>query len=401
MSRHCPPIVIRTPLVTLLVATLAAPLPTLASVLVDEPKCRDLASAQGSRKGGTGVEEVRNLMREGVRLACLGRRNEALTAFQRVVALDPGAAAAYNNIAALHAAEGRIDEARSALESALKTNETYSAAYENLSAIYLHQSAQAYRSALATARPPKVAPPSLSLVLPEDQAATAARSAQPAERLAAARIAPANDTPAAGRGATATDVPVAVRGSATKEGPSAARAAPGNEATAPARAASTVRSSADPRPASNGDVPAAVRGGAGDSSGIALRTPADERPASAQPAPVSGGSPDSDAVRTAIQSWADAWSSRDFDAYLAAYAPDFAGRAPTREAWVSERKLRIVPRKSISVSLASLDIAVSGEFARAVFQQHYLSDGRDIRSRKKLELARINGKWIIVGESSN
>lgn len=101
-----------------------------------------------------------------------------------------------------------------------------------------------------------------------------------------------------------------------------------------------------------------------------------------------------------VLAWAQAWSRRDVDAYLAAYTPDYAGpRAKmTRQAWVDERRERIASRKDISVEVSKLQLKRQGDTATATFVQHYRSDGPTDRMRKRLVLVQVDGRWLIQRE---
>lgn len=102
----------------------------------------------------------------------------------------------------------------------------------------------------------------------------------------------------------------------------------------------------------------------------------------------------------AVLAWAQAWSRRDVDAYLAAYTPDYAGpRAKmTRQAWVDERRERIASRKDIAVEVSKLQLKRQGDTATATFVQRYRSDGPTDRMRKRLVLVQVNGRWLIQRE---
>ena len=117
-------------------------------------------------------------------------------------------------------------------------------------------------------------------------------------------------------------------------------------------------------------------------------------PAPAAPAATSG-------VEAAIAAWAAAWSNRDMDAYLAAYADDFSGAGMTRTAWEAQRRTRITAPKRIEVRVSDLKIEQDGDTARATFRQAYRSDRLSSTVTKTLELAQQNGQWRIVGETSN
>lgn len=106
-------------------------------------------------------------------------------------------------------------------------------------------------------------------------------------------------------------------------------------------------------------------------------------------------------ARAALDAWAQAWSRRDIDAYFAAYAPGFAGRKghASREAWMAERRERILSRESISVTVSAIEARrVDGQI-EARFEQRYRSDGPVDLSRKRVRLAPVDGRWLIVQEA--
>jgi hypothetical protein len=98
--------------------------------------------------------------------------------------------------------------------------------------------------------------------------------------------------------------------------------------------------------------------------------------------------------------WAQAWSRRDVDAYLAAYSSDFAADGMTRANWEAQRRARITAPQRIDVQIADLKIEQQDKTASATFRQVYRSDRLSSTSTKTLKLALQNGQWRIVGETS-
>lgn len=106
-------------------------------------------------------------------------------------------------------------------------------------------------------------------------------------------------------------------------------------------------------------------------------------------------------VTVAIREWAAAWSARDVEKYLAAYAPSFrvpAGKS--RAAWEAERRERILGKTQIAVSAENILITVSGEKANAQFVQNYRADSLAQTNAKALSLVKVNGRWLIQEETS-
>ena len=106
-------------------------------------------------------------------------------------------------------------------------------------------------------------------------------------------------------------------------------------------------------------------------------------------------------VEAAVRSWAGAWSSKDMNGYLGAYAGSFAppgGQA--RKAWESDRRARIEPRTRIGVDVTNLEVTVNGDKATARFRQDYTSDTLNVTSRKTLDMVKSGNRWLIVREST-
>jgi len=117
-------------------------------------------------------------------------------------------------------------------------------------------------------------------------------------------------------------------------------------------------------------------------------------PVPAKPATASNG------IEAAITRWAQAWSKRDVDAYLAAYASDFTANGLSRSDWEAQRRARITAPKRIDVQVDNLKIDQQGDTASASFSQAYRSDRLNSTVTKTLKLTLQNGEWRIVGETS-
>ena len=106
-------------------------------------------------------------------------------------------------------------------------------------------------------------------------------------------------------------------------------------------------------------------------------------------------------VESAVRTWAGAWSSKDMNGYLGAYASSFAppgGQA--RKAWESDRRARIEPRARIGVEVSDLEVTVNADKATARFRQDYTSDTLNVTSRKTLDMVKSGNRWLIVREST-
>ena len=141
----------------------------------------------------------------------------------------------------------------------------------------------------------------------------------------------------------------------------------------------------------------------------ASRAPEDTPAAAAAPAvvaaapaaPTSASNGTSD-VLNAVNGWAQAWSTKDVNSYLAYYARDF--KTPAGEArgeWEKSRRARIDGAKSIAVGIESPRVTMKGpQQASVTFRQTYRSDKLKTRSRKTLELVQTDGKWLIQEEKA-
>lgn len=109
----------------------------------------------------------------------------------------------------------------------------------------------------------------------------------------------------------------------------------------------------------------------------------------------------SDQIAFAIAHWADAWSRREVDRYLAAYAPDFQPpRGESRQQWERQRRARITARAWIEIRIRDLAVAVEGDLAQARFVQDYRSDKGRESAMKTLMLVKPERTWLIQQEQS-
>ncbi len=138
--------------------------------------------------------------------------------------------------------------------------------------------------------------------------------------------------------------------------------------------------------------PAAVAAAAPRPAVVAAKPVA--APATAQPAAATAG------IEAAVTRWAQAWSARDVDAYLAAYAGNYAPAGMTRSSWEAQRRARITAPKEIDVQISDLKIEQQGDTASASFRQAYRSDRLTSTVTKTLKFAQQGGAWRIVGETS-
>ena len=125
-----------------------------------------------------------------------------------------------------------------------------------------------------------------------------------------------------------------------------------------------------------------------------------EKPAPAAK-PLAAANPAAEVLK-ALNGWAQAWSNRDVEAYLAHYAKDFkTPKGQPRADWEKNRRERIGGAKSISVAVDSPQVTMKGaDQASVSFSQAYRSDTFKSTSRKTLTFIRSDGRWLIQDEDS-
>ena len=116
--------------------------------------------------------------------------------------------------------------------------------------------------------------------------------------------------------------------------------------------------------------------------------------AASVPAAVSGQS----GVLAALESWRTAWEKRETGAYLAAYAPDFAGKQ--RASWERERRERLAATGPLRIAVSHARTEHRPEGVRVKFRQTYDSPRyRDVVEKSLLFVQR-QGQWLIADERS-
>ena len=100
----------------------------------------------------------------GVAQTDAGRRDAAVSTFEKLVADHPELAEPYNNLAVLYASDGRLEAARGALEQAVRAVPDYGLAYENLGDVHLRMAQEAYERAGNVAKPSPTARRKLNAV---------------------------------------------------------------------------------------------------------------------------------------------------------------------------------------------------------------------------------------------
>lgn len=126
--------------------------------------------------------------------------------------------------------------------------------------------------------------------------------------------------------------------------------------------------------------------------------PAPETPAAAPTAPIPT---DQERIRERLESWRQAWASRNSADYLSHYSTDFMPADGQKHAdWASARRKNLASRKNIDVRLSELRIErIDDNRMKASFLQDYASGSyREKAQEKTLLFVRHGSDWLIAGE---
>jgi tetratricopeptide (TPR) repeat protein len=108
----------------------------------------------------------------------------------------------------------------------------------------------------------------------------------------------------------------------------------------------------------------------------------------------------SDDPENLIRAWADAWSHKDFKAYITCYASSFKPpKRQSRAAWETEREQRVTKPGEINVTVENMHVTSEGpEQVVIEFRQHYKSPSLSSSDNKSLLMIKENGQWKILQE---
>ena len=121
---------------------------------------------------------------QAVALTNVGKMEEAVTAFRKLIEDYPELPEPYNNLAVIYASQGQLENARGALELAVRNNPNFALAYENLADVYIRLAYQNYaKSVSLDGRMASTVNPKLTLVRQLlNPPAKPAEAAQPAAK---------------------------------------------------------------------------------------------------------------------------------------------------------------------------------------------------------------------------
>lgn len=122
-------------------------------------------------------------------------------------------------------------------------------------------------------------------------------------------------------------------------------------------------------------------------------------PAASEPTPMVNR--DEDQARELLDGWRQAWSSRDSDAYLSFYSPNFTPADGQKRAdWAAARRKNLASRPAIKVEVREINVErIDDRQLRLAFLQDYAAGSyRETAQPKILRLVRQEGKWLIAEE---
>lgn len=301
---------------------------------------------------------------KGLIFAEQNKTNDAIVVFTKLTEDYPELPEPYNNLAVLFASTNQFDKARAALEMAIRTNPSYSTAHENLGDVYAKMASQAYDKALQLDSGNSGAKLKLNLIHNLFSNTNSAINTTPVNT-AAANI----KTPTIAKPTALSGKPISELATASKPAP--AKVEP---------AKPTVAAKAEPPKVE----------------------PVKPAPAVVPPAkPATANSGAQDEILKAVEGWAEAWSDKNINAYLAFYGNEFqTPKGVSHKAWADERRLRIEGKGHINVKVDVPKVSIDGNTATVKFRQIYTSDQLKADSRKTLVFTRQEGKWQITQERS-
>ncbi len=288
-------------------------------------------------------DETQTLFLKGLILARMDRLKESAAVFIRLTEEHPELPEPYNNLAVIYAASGEYDKAEEALRQAINTHPSYATAHENLGDIYAKMASQAYNNALK---------------LDSNNQETKEKLSMISELISAPE-------------------PVAVARKTEIQHPDAESLAQNN--LKPAVASEKAEVEPEPTLAKFEPEPETI-----------LEPPFDKEAARRE-------------VKTAVNSWANAWSAKDVDRYVKSYSAKFVPpNKLSRSRWEAQRRVRLSKPRYIKVLLDNVRIEIlSQDLALVRFVQTYQSDNYKDKVNKQLLLNKVDGVWLISKEESS
>jgi tetratricopeptide (TPR) repeat protein len=105
-------------------------------------------------------------------------------------------------------------------------------------------------------------------------------------------------------------------------------------------------------------------------------------------------------ITSAVNNWAQAWSSKNLDQYFASYGAGFQpAKGESRKAWEQQRRERITKPAKINVEVSNINItSTADDSAKVRFKQSYRADAKPIYTSKTLMMKKQGNDWFIEQE---
>jgi tetratricopeptide (TPR) repeat protein len=296
------------------------------------------------------ASDIKLQFMKGLILTRLDRYGDAENVFIQLTKENPELPEPFNNLAVVYAAQGKYVEAAEALKSAINTHPSYATAHENLGDIYAKMASRAYNQALELDTSNNTAREKLSLV---NELVSAPTEQKPEKIVVAAASSESKPEPEL--------KPILKPVSKEPE-----------IITIPAK----------PEPKS-----------------VEVQQKPELAPVKKVDAEEEA-SKNRNAVESAANNWANAWSAQDVDTYLSSYAKEFVPpKRLSRRSWEKERRVRLRKPSFIKITLSNMKINLHGkDYAEIKFTQRYQSDTYGDKVKKEILMRKVDGKWLITQE---
>lgn len=312
----------------------------------------------------------------------------------------------FNNLAVIYAAQGDYDAARLALQQAINTHPSYATAHENLGDIYAKLASKAYNQALELDEKNANAKEKLLLVsdlFPKERSVIPQTDKQTELELEQSRnkVTELEQTLSATLQRDTTDLEKSSRELAETRQLLERQQAEVKVLHEKLAGAESQLNKTQTELARLKTVPIEVRNQTlvlNETKNTADLTGAPV----AAPARVGDNRSERESIIMTVSHWAELWSAKDIEGYLAAYSSSFAPQGMTRQHWMSQRRERLLAPSRIIVKIVSPTVnIVSPLEARVIFTQEYTSDNYRDRVVKTLSLTKQSGKWLIEEERAD
>lgn len=300
---------------------------------------------------------------KGIILSNMGDKKSAKVIFKQLMKDYPNRPEAFNNLAVIYSEEGNYPKAIETLQQAFQTHPSYAQVHTNLKELYASMASKAYNKALDLGNAP--AGPELAMI----NHAPVSQVTVNTDNLVVASNHNSSHSPKQVETVTKIEQP-----------PISKPAVEDSQPTITVASAQTLP-----------EKPAQIKAPTAKPATIA------EQPTSAKQSTDQAAQ-----IKTHLESWAQAWRSKDHANYIASYTDQYRPNAKlSHDEWVKQRKLRLNKPKFINVDLSNIQVNVlRPNLAEALFNQRYQSDTYSDAVKKRVMLVKTGEKWKISLERS-